>query len=127
MSIVYISHKLEELMQIGDYITVLRDGRKVAEAPMREVDLSWIIERMVGRDTAASYRPPQHKIERELLRVEGITLPKYGGGYLLDNVSFSLRAGEVLGIYGLMGAGRTELLVPNGPAPQRKRRGLARR
>ena len=109
VSIVYISHKLEELMQIGDYITVLRDGRKVAEAPMREVDLSWIIERMVGRDTAASYRPPQHKIERELLRVEGITLPKYGGGYLLDNVSFSLRAGEVLGIYGLMGAGRTEL------------------
>lgn len=109
VSIVYISHKLEELMQIGDYITVLRDGRKVAEAPMKEVDLPWIIERMVGRDTAASYRPPQHPVERELMRVEGITLPKYGGGYLLDNVSFSLYEGEVLGIYGLMGAGRTEL------------------
>ncbi|MCC6800485.1 MAG: sugar ABC transporter ATP-binding protein [Anaerolineae bacterium] len=109
VSIIYISHKLEELMQIGDYITVLRDGRKIAEAPMAEVDLPWIIERMVGRDTAASYRPPQHAVERELLRVEDITLPKYGGGFLLDHVSFTLRAGEVLGIYGLMGAGRTEL------------------
>jgi len=109
VSIIYISHKLEELMQIGDYITVLRDGRKVAEAPMREVNLPWIIERMVGRDTAASYRPPQHPIDGELLRVENITLPKQGGGYLLHNVSFSLQAGEVLGIYGLMGAGRTEL------------------
>ncbi|HMM29133.1 MAG TPA: sugar ABC transporter ATP-binding protein [Aggregatilineaceae bacterium] len=109
VSIIYISHKLEELMQIGDYITVLRDGRKIAEAPMAEVDLPWIIERMVGRDTAASYRPPQHAAERELLRVENMTLPKHGGGFLLDHVSFSLRAGEVLGIYGLMGAGRTEL------------------
>ncbi len=109
VSIVYISHKLEELMQIGDYITVLRDGHKVAESRMEEVDLSWIIERMVGRDTAATYQPPQHPIEQDLLRVENMTLPKYGGGFLLDNVSFALRAGEVLGIYGLMGAGRTEL------------------
>jgi len=109
VSIVYISHKLEELMQIGDYITVLRDGHKVAEAPMADVNLSWIIEHMVGRDTAASYRPPEHRPEDELMRVEGITLPKPGGGYLLNNVSFSLNAGEVLGIYGLMGAGRTEL------------------
>ena len=109
VSIIYISHKLEELMQIGDYITVLRDGRKVAEAPMSEVSLPWIIERMVGRDTAASYRPPSHTFGDEILKVENITLPKPGGGYLLDNVSFSLRAGEILGIYGLMGAGRTEL------------------
>ncbi len=109
VSIIYISHKLEELMRIGDVITVLRDGRKVAEAPMSEVTLPWIIENMVGRDTVASYRPPQHPFGEEVLRVEGITLPKLGGGYLLDNVSFSLRAGEILGIYGLMGAGRTEL------------------
>lgn len=109
VSIIYISHKLEELMQIGDYITVLRDGHKVAEAPMRDISLPWIIERMVGRDTAAMYHPPQHAFGEEILKVEGITLPKPGGGYLLDNISFGLRAGEILGIYGLMGAGRTEL------------------
>ena len=109
VSIIYISHKLEELMRIGDVITVLRDGHKVAEAPMSEVDLSWIIERMVGRDTAATYKPPTHAFGDEILRAEGMTLPKPGGGYLLDDVSLSLRAGEILGIYGLMGAGRTEL------------------
>lgn len=109
VTIIYISHKLEELMRIGDYITVLRDGRKVAEAPMSEVSLPWIVERMVGRDTASSYRPPQHAFGDEILRVENITLPKPGGDYLLDHVSFSLRAGEILGFYGLMGAGRTEL------------------
>jgi erythritol transport system ATP-binding protein len=109
VSIIYISHKLEELMQIGDVITVLRDGHKVAEAPMNEVNLSWIIERMVGRDTAATYKPPAHPFGEEILRVEGMTLPKPGGGYLLENVSLSLRTGEILGIYGLMGAGRTEL------------------
>jgi erythritol transport system ATP-binding protein len=109
VSIIYISHKLEELMQIGDVITILRDGHKVAEAPMDEVTLPWIIERMVGRDTAASYRPPVHAFGDEILKVECMKLPKPGGGYLLENVSLSLRAGEILGIYGLMGAGRTEL------------------
>jgi erythritol transport system ATP-binding protein len=109
VSIIYISHKLEELMQIGDYITVLRDGHKVAEAPMDDVDLPWIIERMVGRDTTATYQAPEHTFGDEILRAEGITLPKTGGGYLLEDVSFSLYAGEILGIYGLMGAGRTEL------------------
>lgn len=109
VTIIYISHKLEELMQIGDYITVLRDGLKIAESPMEPVTLSWIVENMVGRETMAAYQPPQHAIEDDLLRVEGITLPKHGGGYLLNDVSFTLKAGEVLGIYGLMGAGRTEL------------------
>ncbi len=109
VSIIYISHKLEELMKIGDYITVLRDGHKVAESPMSKVSLPWIIERMVGRDTAATYQPPAHAFGDEILTMQDMTLPKTGGGYLLDHVSLSLRAGEILGIYGLMGAGRTEL------------------
>jgi len=88
---------------------VLRDGHKIAEAPMHEVTLSWIVERMVGRDAASTYRPPKHELGQEILKVESITLPKIGGGYLLEDVSFSLREGEILGIYGLMGAGRTEL------------------
>ena len=111
VSIVYISHKLEELMQIGDYITVLRDGYLIAEARIPDIDLKWIVENMVNRDAATLYTPPEHPIGSELLRVEDLTLPRPGKaqGYLLDHVSFSLNAGEILGIYGLMGAGRTEL------------------
>jgi erythritol transport system ATP-binding protein len=112
VSIIYISHKLEELMQIGDYITVLRDGKLIAEAPMGEVSLPWIINKMVGRDTKALFRTKSHEVVgRDVLNVDGLTLVKPGGkGLLLDNVSFAVHAGEMVGIYGLMGAGRTELL-----------------
>src|SRR6476469_8357694 len=66
---------------------------------------------MGGRETKAYFRNEEHEVESNVLEVEGLTLVKPGGkGLLLDNVSFSLRAGEMLGIYGLMGAGRTELL-----------------
>lgn len=110
VSIVYISHKLEELMQIGDYVTILRDGYLIAEAPMGDVTLPWIVENMVGRDTTERYQPPPHTIGDVLLSVNSLTLPRSrGSGFLLDNVSFDLHRGEILGIYGLMGAGRTEL------------------
>ncbi len=110
VTIIYISHKLEELMQIGDYITVLRDGYLVAEAPMIDVSLPWIIERMVGRETISAYQPPQHQFGDEILRAEHVYLQRPAAtGYLLEDVSLSLRAGEILGFYGLMGAGRTEL------------------
>jgi erythritol transport system ATP-binding protein len=110
VSIIYISHKLEELLQIGDYITVLRDGRVVAEAVALTVDVPWIIEKMVGKNLAAMFTRREHKISDVLLRVENLTLPRLGGGYVVDHVSFSLRAGEILGLYGLMGAGRSDLL-----------------
>jgi erythritol transport system ATP-binding protein len=111
VSIIYISHKLEELMQIGDYITILRDGKLIAEAPMEGLNLPWIINKMVGRDTKALYRTKSHDVEQDVLNVVGLTLAKPGGkGLLLDNVSFAVRGGEMVGIYGLMGAGRTELL-----------------
>lgn len=111
VSIVYISHKLDELLQIGDYITVLRDGSRIAESPMSQVDLSWIVEHMVGRDTHAIYTPAPREIVSEILQVKNLSLQQAGKGrnYLLDDVSFSLHSGEILGIYGLMGAGRTEL------------------
>jgi erythritol transport system ATP-binding protein len=109
VTIIYISHKLEEILQIGDYITVLRDGRLAAEAAIPDIDLPWIIEKMVGR-TVTSSNGHEHDIGSELLRVEDMTLPRVGGGFVLDHVSFSVNAGEILGIYGLMGAGRTELL-----------------
>jgi erythritol transport system ATP-binding protein len=109
VSIIYISHKLEELLQVGDYLTVLRDGKVQAEAPIQSVNISWIIEKMVGRNPAALFTHENHEIGGELLRVETLSLPRAGGGYFIDHVSFTLHAGEILGIYGLMGAGRTEL------------------
>ena len=110
VAIVYISHKLEELMQVGDHITVLRDGRVVAHAETTEIDVPWIIEQMVGRSPASLFSRTEHDVGETLLRVKDVTLPRVGGGYLLDHVSFDVRAGEILGLYGLMGAGRTELM-----------------
>ncbi len=111
VSIVYISHKLEEILQIGDYVTVLRDGKLIAEASMEDIDLKWMVEKMVGREASAVYTPAAHEIGDEVLRVEELVLERGGKaqGYLLDHVSFSLHKGEILGIYGLMGAGRTEI------------------
>jgi erythritol transport system ATP-binding protein len=110
VTIIYISHKLEEIMQIGDTITILRDGRKVTEAPIYEIDIPWIIEQMVGKNPAALFTRSTHRIGTEQLRVENLTLPRVGGGFAVDHVSFTLHAGEILGIYGLMGSGRTELV-----------------
>ena len=110
VSIVYISHKLEELLQIGDRITVLRDGHIVAHAAAADVDVPWIIEQMVGRSAASLFSRAHRETGETLLRVTDVTLPRMGGGFLLDHVSLELRAGEILGLYGLMGAGRTELM-----------------
>ena len=110
VSIIYISHKLEELLQIGDIITVLRDGRKVAESDAEKVNVSWLIENMVGRNPAALFTHKERAQGDVLLRVEDLTLPRQSGGYVLDHVSFELRQGEILGFYGLMGAGRSDLV-----------------
>lgn len=110
VAIIYISHKLEELLQIGDYITILRDGRKVAEEEAKNVKVSWMIEKMVGRNPAAFFTRKERQLGDVLLKVENLTLPRKGGGYLLNHVSFELRKGEILGFYGLMGAGRSDLV-----------------
>lgn len=110
VSIVYISHKLEELMQIGDYITILRDGNFIAEAAIPDVNLKWIVDNMVGRDASKNYVPAPHDINDVILSVRNLTLPApHGKRNILDDVSLDLRAGEIVGLYGLMGAGRTEL------------------
>ena len=111
ISIVYISHRLEEIMEIGDHVTILRDGKYVADADVKDIDLGWIVENMVGKNTQ------YHRFERsvdlvhaeKMLEVKDICLPKKGGGWLLENVSMYLKKGEVLGVYGLLGAGRSEL------------------
>ncbi|HEY3310022.1 MAG TPA: sugar ABC transporter ATP-binding protein [Anaerolineales bacterium] len=111
VAIIYISHKLEELLQIGDYVTVLRDGAKVAEAEASKINVSWLIEKMVGRNPAALFRRKERQLGNVLLKVEDLTLPRAGGGYVLNHVSFDLRQGEILGFYGLMGAGRSDLVA----------------
>lgn len=111
ISIVYISHRLEEIMRIGDYVTILRDGKLVAKASVCEIDLPWIVRRMTGE--GKSYPKKDRSVDwagqETVLEVKDLTLPKSGGGYLLDHVSFDLKKGEILGIYGLLGAGRTEI------------------
>ena len=111
ISIVYISHRLEEIMEIGDYVTILRDGKVVATANVKDVKLSWIVENMVGKNT--EYHRFKRTIDltkaKKILELKDICLPKMGGGYLLNHVNMYLKKGEILGIYGLLGAGRTEL------------------
>ena len=111
ISIVYISHRLEEIMEIGDHVTILRDGRYVADADVRDIDVPWIVKQMTGE--GKSYPKKDRNIDWEkqetVLEVRDLTLPKSGGGYLLHHVDFNLKRGEILGIYGLMGAGRTEV------------------
>jgi erythritol transport system ATP-binding protein len=111
ISIVYISHRLEEIMRIGDYVTVLRDGKFVADADVKDIDVPWIVQQMVGK--GKSYPKRERNVnwnnQETVLQVKDLTLPKRGGGYLLDRVNLDLKKGEVLGIYGLMGSGRTEV------------------
>jgi ABC-type sugar transport system ATPase subunit len=110
VAIVYISHRLEELLGISDSVSVLRDGRMVAEAAAADVDTRWIVERMTGRPAGVVEPAGAADLGAALLRVESLSLTADTGRPLLRDVSFQLHAGEVLGIYGLMGAGRTELL-----------------
>lgn len=111
ISIVYISHRLEEIMQIGDHVTILRDGKYVSDADVKEIDVPWIVHQMTGG--AKSYPQRERKVDwskvETVLEVKDLCLPKAGGGYLVDHVNFELKKGEVLGIYGLMGAGRSEV------------------
>jgi erythritol transport system ATP-binding protein len=109
VSIIYISHRLEELMEIGTHITILRDGRFQAEAEVKEINVPWIVREMLGSDPVADFLPEQRDFGVKVLEADGITLTSESESNLVDNVTFSVRAGEIVGIYGLMGAGRTEL------------------
>ena len=100
ISIVYISHRLEEIMQIGDHITILRDGKYVSDAEVKDIDVPWIVHEMTGG--AKSYPKRESKIDwsktEKVLEVKDLCLPKAGGGYLVDHVNFDLHKGEILGI-----------------------------
>ncbi|MEK1872468.1 MAG: sugar ABC transporter ATP-binding protein [Rhizobium altiplani] len=108
VAIVYISHRLEELMRIGDYITVLRDGQITGQAVVRDIDTRWIVRSMIGSDAKDFAKSVDHAVGKEMFRAEDISLPRPTGGLAVDHVSLSVKSGEILGIYGLMGAGRSE-------------------
>lgn len=111
ISIVYISHRLEEIMRIGDFVSILRDGKFVAHSSIDKIDLPWIVRQMTGE--GKSYPKKDRSIDftqqETVLEIKDLTLPKSGGGYLLDHVNFDVKKGEILGIYGLLGSGRTEI------------------
>ncbi len=112
LAAIYISHRLPEIYGIADRITVLRDGRTVDSGPVAAMPPERVIARMVGRDVSHLYpRPPRGECE-VLLTVRRVALddPENPSRRVLDDVSFEVRGGEVLGIAGLVGAGRTALV-----------------
>jgi len=115
VTIVYISHRLHEMLHLGDHFTVLRSGRVVGEAPRAEVSRQWIVERMSGRaDLSDILARPSFVDTPAMLTVRGLALAASSGDEAAQapvyDLSFTLRRGEILGVYGLLGAGRTEIL-----------------
>ncbi|MBI1388688.1 MAG: ATP-binding cassette domain-containing protein [bacterium] len=102
VSVIYISHRLEEIFEICDRLTVLRDGEWIGTWPVSEMSRESVIEKMVGRKITDEFPKERFEPGEELLRVEGLTR-----GFVKD-VSFSVRRGEVAALTGLVGAGRTE-------------------
>lgn len=105
VSIIYISHRLEEIFQICDSVTVMRDGEYIKTLPVKDTSKDELVRYMVGRDVVYQYGAGSSEVTDELLRVESLSFKSY-----VKNVSLTLHKGEVLGIAGLEGAGRTELL-----------------
>jgi ribose transport system ATP-binding protein len=104
VAILYISHRLEEIQQIGDRVSVFRDGEKVGTGDLADMDLKKIIKLMVGRDIENVYPWKPRPLGDEILKVEKLTSSR-----AFKEISFHLRGGEILGIAGLVGAKRTEL------------------
>lgn len=104
--IIYISHKMAEILRISDEVTIMRDGKYIATKDAKNITTDEIIKLMVGRELTNVYPPKTNKIGEPLLKVEGLTA-EYSH---LQDVSFTARRGEILGVAGLDGSGRTELL-----------------
>lgn len=105
VSIIYISHRMEEIFELCDRITVLRDGQYVGTKETKDTNEKDIVKMMIGREIGERYPERKSSIGKEILKVSGLT--KQG---IYENISFSVKEGEVLGVSGLMGAGRTEIM-----------------
>lgn len=111
-AIAYISHKLDELFAIADRFIVLRDGKSIESGDMAGITSDQLIQKMVGREIKPVRKPSEIPPNETLLEVHGLSLrhPLQEKAFLLQSISFRLYKGEILGIFGLMGSGRTELL-----------------
>ena len=104
VTVIYISHRLEEILEIADQVTVLRDGKTMGTLPIQAVDRQKLIRMMVGRDIEVEAVPRQHNPGDVLLEVKGLTRKQ-----VFRDIHLEMRKGEILGLAGLVGAGRTEL------------------
>jgi len=113
VAMIYISHKLDEVFQISNRITVLRDGRTISTDATSDLDEARVIARMVGREVNQIFPEAKHDRGEVVFEVRNIIVedPSVPGKLLVDHVGFAAREGEVLGIAGLMGSGRSELLM----------------
>jgi len=104
LGIIYISHRLDEIFKVGDRITILRDGQKIREAKVKEISLDEIVKSMVGREIKHYFFKKTISIGEDVLTVKELYTRK-----MLKNININLRKGEIIGIFGLVGSGRTEL------------------
>jgi len=113
VAMIYISHKLDEVFRVSDRITVLRDGKTISTNATAELDEPRVIAQMVGREVDQIFPQAKHERGEILFEARQVTVedPSVTGKLLVDDVGFAVRKGEVLGIAGLMGSGRTELLM----------------
>jgi rhamnose transport system ATP-binding protein len=105
VGVIYISHRLEEIFALADRVTVLRDGESVGTSPTRDLNEVALIQLMVGREVSAIYPPAESAPGEEVLALQDLGCASGG----VQHVNLALRAGEILGLAGLVGAGRTEL------------------
>ena len=105
VAVIYISHRLEEIMRICDSIAVIRDGRNVCDIDAKSTNIDEIVKAMVGRDLQEKYPKIHTEIGEDVFSVSNLN-----AGNKVRNVSFSVKAGEVFGVAGLVGAGRTETM-----------------
>ena len=104
VTVIYISHRLDEIFELGDYVTVMRDGKHIDTKPVAQIqDRSELIKMMIGKTVFEQYTPREGDCPDTLLQV------KHLSNHRLNDISFDIRRGEIAGFYGLVGAGKTEL------------------